>query len=34
MVKLEKFIIGNNSPFVLIAGPCVIESEKITLETA
>jgi 2-dehydro-3-deoxyphosphooctonate aldolase (KDO 8-P synthase) len=26
--------IGGNNPFVLIAGPCVIESEKLILETA
>ncbi|MBU0559958.1 MAG: 3-deoxy-8-phosphooctulonate synthase [Bacteroidetes bacterium] len=26
--------IGNNKPLVLIAGPCVVEGEKITLQTA
>ncbi len=34
MVKVCKIIIGGNSPFVLIAGPCVIENEKITMQTA
>ena len=26
-INLKKFSIGNNLPFVLIAGPCVIENE-------
>lgn len=30
-IKVDHLIIGGNQPFVLIAGPCVIESEKITL---
>lgn len=30
----EQITIGGNDPFVLIAGPCVIESEKLVLETA
>lgn len=30
----EAIRIGGNSPFVLIAGPCVIESEKLIMETA
>lgn len=34
MVKVCKIIIGGNSPFVLIAGPCVIENEKVTMHTA
>lgn len=34
IVKLNKIVIGNNEPFVLIAGPCVVENEKITLTTA
>lgn len=34
MVKVNKIIVGGNSPFVLIAGPCVIENEKITMHTA
>lgn len=34
MVKVNKIIIGGNSPFVLIAGPCVIENEKISMQTA
>ncbi|MCL5260146.1 MAG: 3-deoxy-8-phosphooctulonate synthase [Gammaproteobacteria bacterium] len=33
-MKLNNFEIGLNKPFFLIAGPCVIESEKIVLETA
>jgi len=31
---IENINIGNGLPFVLIAGPCVIESEKLVLETA
>ena len=27
-IKLRDFIFGNNQPFVLIGGPCVIESEE------
>lgn len=27
-------VVGGNTPFVLIAGPCVIESEKMVMETA
>lgn len=34
MIKLNDFEIGGNNPFVLIAGPCVIENEEITLFTA
>jgi len=34
MVHVNKIKIGDNSPLVLIAGPCVIENEKITLQTA
>jgi len=30
-IDLNKFNISNNSPFVLIAGPCVIENEKHSL---
>ena len=33
-VKLKEIEIGNNKPFVLIAGPCVVENEKMILETA
>lgn len=33
-MKLCGFTIGNDQPFFLIAGPCVIESEKIALESA
>ncbi len=34
IVKIGNISIGDNCPFVLIAGPCVIESEQISLETA
>jgi len=34
MIKLNNITIDNNSPFVLIAGPCVIENEEITISTA
>lgn len=30
-IELRSFTIGNNRPFVLIGGPCVIESESHTL---
>ncbi|MDR1057331.1 MAG: 3-deoxy-8-phosphooctulonate synthase [Coxiellaceae bacterium] len=33
-MKLCGFEIGNDKPLFLIAGPCVIESEKIALESA
>ena len=33
-IKLGKIRIGSGSPLVLIAGPCVIESEKACFETA
>ena len=33
-IKLANFKIGKNHPLVLIAGPCVIESERLCLETA
>jgi 2-dehydro-3-deoxyphosphooctonate aldolase (KDO 8-P synthase) len=34
IVKVGKVIFGGNTPFVLIAGPCVIESRKSTLKMA
>jgi 2-dehydro-3-deoxyphosphooctonate aldolase (KDO 8-P synthase) len=34
MIEIEGIKLGGNNPFVLIAGPCVVESEKITLNTA
>lgn len=34
MVHVKKIQIGGNAPIVLIAGPCVVESEKITLNSA
>lgn len=33
-VKVGKILIGGNNPLVLIAGPCVIESERLVLDTA
>ncbi|NWF90500.1 MAG: 3-deoxy-8-phosphooctulonate synthase [Ignavibacteriaceae bacterium] len=34
MIKLNSLKIGNNNPFVLIAGPCVVENEKMILQAA
>ena len=34
MVKIKNLEIGNNKPFVLIAGPCVVENERMILHTA
>lgn len=34
MVKIKNIEIGDNKPFVLIAGPCVVENEKMILSTA
>lgn len=34
MIKLNNIEIGNNRPFVLIAGPCVIENEEMVINTA
>jgi 2-dehydro-3-deoxyphosphooctonate aldolase (KDO 8-P synthase) len=33
-MKLHGFDVGPDQPFFLIAGPCVVESEKLVLETA
>jgi 2-dehydro-3-deoxyphosphooctonate aldolase (KDO 8-P synthase) len=33
-IKIKKVKVGGNNIFCLIAGPCVIESEKIVLQTA
>jgi len=33
-IKLNNIEIGGNKPFVLIAGPCVVESEKVIFNTA
>ena len=33
-ISIRNIRIGGHNPFVLIAGPCVIESESATLETA
>ncbi len=34
MIKLNNIQFGNNKPFVLIAGPCVIESRESTMNIA
>ena len=34
MIKIKDFTIGDDNPFVLIAGPCVVENKKIAFETA
>lgn len=34
MVEVKNLIFGDNKPFVLIAGPCVIENHEITYSTA
>lgn len=34
MIELGNIKFGNNNPFVLIAGPCVIENREITFNTA
>src|SRR3989338_7439938 len=33
-INVQKIKIGDKNPLVLIAGPCVIESEKLCLDTA
>lgn len=33
-IKIKDFWIGKNAPFALISGPCAIESEAITLQSA
>jgi len=33
-IEINNVNMGDNLPFILIAGPCVIENEKITLTTA
>lgn len=34
MVEIGKIKVGDNNSFVLIAGPCVVESEKLVRQTA
>jgi len=34
MIKIDQITLGDGAPLALIAGPCVIESEKIAFETA
>jgi 2-dehydro-3-deoxyphosphooctonate aldolase (KDO 8-P synthase) len=33
-IKIGDFVAGDNKKFILIAGPCVLESEKIAMDTA
>ncbi|MCX7063345.1 MAG: 3-deoxy-8-phosphooctulonate synthase, partial [Proteobacteria bacterium] len=33
-MQLLDFEVGHDRPFFLIAGPCVIETEKLVLDTA
>jgi 2-dehydro-3-deoxyphosphooctonate aldolase (KDO 8-P synthase) len=33
-IRLGKIKMGGKSPFVLIAGPCVIEDKQLVLRTA
>lgn len=34
MIKIKDFEAGGNNPFILIAGPCVVENEKLAFDTA
>jgi 2-dehydro-3-deoxyphosphooctonate aldolase (KDO 8-P synthase) len=34
MIEIRDIKIGGNNPIVLIAGPCVVESEEIVFQTA
>lgn len=34
MIKLNSIVINNSGPLVLIAGPCVVENERMALQTA
>ena len=34
MIKLNSIAISNSKPFVLIAGPCVVENERMIFQTA
>jgi 2-dehydro-3-deoxyphosphooctonate aldolase (KDO 8-P synthase) len=34
MVEVNKIKIGDNNPFVLIAGPCIVENEEMIMRTA
>jgi 2-dehydro-3-deoxyphosphooctonate aldolase (KDO 8-P synthase) len=34
MIEIKNVKLGSNLPFVLIAGPCVVESEKLTISAA
>lgn len=33
-IKIGDFVAGDNKPFILIAGPCVLENEKSAMDTA
>lgn len=34
LLQINNLILGGNNPFVLIAGPCVVENERMIIETA
>ncbi len=34
LVEINNIQIGDGKPFVLIAGPCVVENEELIMETA
>jgi len=34
LARVKDFFVGNNQPLTLIAGPCVIENEKMAMQTA
>ncbi|MDZ7765075.1 MAG: hypothetical protein U5K00_11685 [Melioribacteraceae bacterium] len=34
MIEIKNIKFGDNRPFVLIAGPCVVENEEMILSTA
>ena len=34
MIKLKEINIGGGNPFVLIAGPCVVENEKFIIHNS
>jgi len=34
MIEIKNVKVGSNLPFVVIAGPCVVENEKVILTTA
>ena len=34
MIEVYKIKIGDSNPFILIAGPCVVENEEMIMKTA